>query len=102
MGSGVHQQCFEGNLFKEKPACLTWEFCSYMWEGGLCECVRGRVVFLPGQKSSFQDADQLTNFGGVSLGIRVKVTGCVWLVWLCQLAGKGGPSGNKTSCARHV
>jgi hypothetical protein len=37
----VHQQCFEGNLFKEKPACLTWEFCSYMWEGGLCECAGG-------------------------------------------------------------
>lgn len=63
MGFGVHQQGFEGHLFKEKPACLTWEFCSYMWEGGLCECAGGRVVFLPGQKSSFPDADQ---FGEVS------------------------------------
>jgi hypothetical protein len=26
----------------------------------------------------------------------------VWLVWRCQLAGKGGPSGGRTSCARHV
>lgn len=64
MSFSVHQQCFEGNLFKEKPACLTWEFCSYMWEGGLCECaVGGGLSSFLGKKAHFE---MLTNFGGVS------------------------------------
>lgn len=58
MGFDVHQQRLEDNLFREKPAWLTWEFCSSMWEGGLCMCVCvccGVFLFLPGQKKKKAD-----------------------------------------------
>lgn len=90
MGFGVHQQRLEGNLFREKPAWLTWEFCSSMWEGGLCVCVCVlRGISLPSwakktPKNWFLGADQ---FWG-SLGIRVKVTECECLACLGVSAGR--------------
>lgn len=77
MGFGVHQRCFEGNLFREKPAWLTWELCSYMWEGGLCVCVAGG--FLPSWAKKL--VSRCWPVLG-SLGMRVKITGCECLACL--------------------